>query len=491
MSDNPDSEMVDQADISGYEDFEPRMQNSSLDKLNIRRTVLLSASFFTVLMAWNFFNMQVPILLDGLVPAGDGQDTIIGVIMALDNFVAVLLQPFFGNLSDKTRSKWGRRMPFIIVGTGLSAIFFSIIPWIQVLSGFIVIVLLFDVSMSIYRSPSVAIIPDYTPDKFRSKASGLQQFIANMGGVLAFGTPMVIGFFNLTTGTNRIIGFTVISVIMVIMLIIQIILLKETPTGTKFFEKSENEIEINSIHLHVRERLPSEKQPEKINIYKEIGDIFKRDNKDFKYMLLACFFMYLGFAGIESVFSRFAINYVGIPEEEVGGLFMAYSVPMIAVAYLMGIFGQKFGRKKAIKISLFIVMITSAIMSFVVVPMVYKNPNKVLIMVVLACISAPWMGFIVNSFPVIWALSPEGKVGSYSGIYYTFNQLAYTLSPIIIGVLLDLFNGMGDRRFSILFPTVLVCVIIAQIFMFQVKGGDEDLDKNKLEEFQKKYQQDD
>jgi hypothetical protein len=120
-------------------------------------------------------------------------------------------------------------------------------------------------------------------------------------------------------------------------------------------------------------------------------------------------------------------------------------------------------------------------MSFVVTPFVYKNHNPLLIITILILIAIPWMGFIVNSFSILWALAPEGEGGTYTGIYYTFNQAAYTLAPILFGGILMITGwifpplGLGfDFRYIIMFPFILVCVIIAILFFRKVKGGEAD-----------------
>ena len=104
--------------------------------------------------------------------------------MAIDNIVAVLLQPVFGNWSDRTKSRFGRRMPFIFSGTVISAVLFVFFPFARHIWGLVGIIFAFDLAMALYRSASVAIVADYTIDKFRAKASGLQQFISNFGGVI-------------------------------------------------------------------------------------------------------------------------------------------------------------------------------------------------------------------------------------------------------------------------------------------------------------------
>lgn len=156
-----------------YLPFEPRMQPTDPETLNIKRTIIISFSFLTVLLAWSYFNFKVPLLLNDILGNNPYRDIIKGTIMAMDNLIAVAIQPFFGDLSDRTKSKYGRRMPFIIIGTVLAAIFFIIIPWMRILVGLILIIFLFDLAMSIFRSASIAILPDYTSEKMYSKASAI------------------------------------------------------------------------------------------------------------------------------------------------------------------------------------------------------------------------------------------------------------------------------------------------------------------------------
>ena len=83
-------------------------------KLNYRRTILVGFAFFLICTFWQAYDTIIPkILTDrfGLPQAWSG------IIMALDNILALFLLPLFGSLSDKSRSKKGRRTPFIFVGT--------------------------------------------------------------------------------------------------------------------------------------------------------------------------------------------------------------------------------------------------------------------------------------------------------------------------------------------------------------------------------------
>jgi maltose/moltooligosaccharide transporter len=458
--------------------YEPRMKPSTPNSLSVKRTIFLSFAFFIVLLAWSYFNFKVPLLLNTILMGNPFLDLIKGFVMAIDNIVAVFLQPYFGDLSDRTRSKMGRRMPYIVIGTLTSVVFFVMIPFLQFIAGFILIIFLFDVAMSIFRSASIAILPDYTSQKVYSKGSAIQQFIANLGGLLGFSVPIILGT---NPGIPQVLfdalGFIIIGALMVVLLGILLLTIKETPTGDKFLKISDKKLEIDpNTYKPMISKKPIEeieKKGQRFISYRQTVTII-RGHRDFAFFLATVFFMYLAFASVESFFSSFAVQYIGITEPQAATLFIAYSGPMILVAYFVGLLGQwkKVGRRNAVKIYLIWLIISVSIMAFFVVPMIYKNYQPVLIIIMLALTSMPWMGFIVISFSILWALAPEGKKGLYTGIYYTFNQAAYALAPVIFGGTLTSVAFLGDYRYIIMFPFILVSILVAFLLFLPIKGGE-------------------
>ena len=135
-------------------------------KLNYKRTILVGFAFFLICAFWQAYDNIVPLILKHRF---DMSETWSGVIMALDNVFAVFLLPIFGNLSDKTRSRFGRRTPYIVIGTAAAAIFFSILGFVETLPVFIAILLGSLLSMSVFRSPAVALMPDVTVKPLQSE----------------------------------------------------------------------------------------------------------------------------------------------------------------------------------------------------------------------------------------------------------------------------------------------------------------------------------
>ena len=88
-------------------------------KLNYKRTVFVGFAFFLICSFWQAYDNTIPLILTNKFGMSQAWS---GVIMALDNVLALFMLPLFGAISDKHHSKWGRRTPFIVVGTLVAAV---------------------------------------------------------------------------------------------------------------------------------------------------------------------------------------------------------------------------------------------------------------------------------------------------------------------------------------------------------------------------------
>ncbi len=90
-------------------------------KLNYKRTILVGFAFFLICTFWQAYDTIIPKILTDKFGM---TQTLSGIIMALDNILALFLLPLFGGLSDKCRSKMGRRKPYVLVGTIIAVVAF-------------------------------------------------------------------------------------------------------------------------------------------------------------------------------------------------------------------------------------------------------------------------------------------------------------------------------------------------------------------------------
>ena len=163
-------------------------------KLNNRRTILVGLAFLSICTFWQMYDSVMTLILTDTFKLNE---TFAGAIMAADNVLALFLLPFFGALSDKTSTRIGRRMPFIVGGTALAAVLMNLIPLLDdryaanpgagTLVLFIIVLGLLLVSMGTYRSPAVALMPDVTPKPLRSRANAIINLMGAVGGILYLG----------------------------------------------------------------------------------------------------------------------------------------------------------------------------------------------------------------------------------------------------------------------------------------------------------------
>lgn len=151
-------------------------------KLDYKKTFLIGFGFLASSLAWSLYNSFVPLILRDYV----GSSLLIGMVMTIDNIFGVVFQPLFGQLSDRTRTRFGKRMPYIMVGIPLCAIAFSLISFMQTLFATMAVIIAFNFIMSTWRSPVIALMPDLTPSPLRSKANGIINMMGGIGAIIAF-----------------------------------------------------------------------------------------------------------------------------------------------------------------------------------------------------------------------------------------------------------------------------------------------------------------
>ena len=161
-------------------------------KFNTKRTMLVGLGFMSICAFWQVYDGIVPLILKNSFGV-DGAAK--GVIMAIDNVLALFLLPFFGSLSDKTNTRLGKRMPYILVGTAGAVCSMLMIP-VADKSGsllfFAVALGLTLLFMATYRSPTVALMPDVTPKPLRSRGNAIINLMGTIGGILSLLTISVL-----------------------------------------------------------------------------------------------------------------------------------------------------------------------------------------------------------------------------------------------------------------------------------------------------------
>ncbi|MGV9205276.1 MAG: MFS transporter [Promethearchaeia archaeon] len=419
-------------------------------KLDVKLIFYIGLAFFTTGIAWGLYDTQVNQQLENYV----GLLLFVGFWMALDNIIGVSIQPIMGSLSDATRTRLGRRTPYIIVGVIASAIFFALIPtgfgtsfWILLLWMF-----LFGISMGFYRSQAVALMPDFVRPANRSKANAIINLMGGVGAVIAFTLSFLIDYW------GHQIVFLLVSIIMIGALGIFLWKVKET-------ESYSYQLLLESEGKRAEDLEPEIEKP---NLIQSLKDIWNEDDKSTLFMLLAIFSWFVGYQGIQSLFTIYATS----PETlELSSGFAGFMLNFVALPFIIfavpsGIIATKIGRRITIKIGL-IIMFSSLIIGSLTV---LTTPNLIVLIIVLILAGIGWAMVNVNSIVIVWELAPTiEKMGTYTGVYYFFSVLAAIVGPGIVGAITDL-TGI-----SFLLLNAAGFLILAFIFMMMVKRGEVEL----------------
>ena len=168
-------------------------------KLNNKRTILVGLAFLSICAFWQMYDSIVPLILTNTFHLNE---TLSGAIMAADNVLALFLLPIFGGISDRTNTRIGKRMPFILFGTGCAIILMNVLPLLDngyaaspsgfELVSFVIVLGLLLIAMGTYRSPAVALMPDVTPKPLRSKGNAIINLMGAVGGIIYLGVAAVM-----------------------------------------------------------------------------------------------------------------------------------------------------------------------------------------------------------------------------------------------------------------------------------------------------------
>ena len=432
-------------------------------KLNYKRTILVGLAFLSICAFWQLYDNVVPLILKNTfhIP-----DDVAGVIMAMDNVLALFMLPLFGKLSDGSRTRLGKRMPFIVGGTLAAVVLMNLLPVAekaQNLTLFIVALALLLIAMGTYRSPAVALMPDVTPKSLRSKGNAVINLMGALGGVFTLG---VTGFL-VTKGTDGRADYTMLFIAVALLMLAAMLALLATIRENKLSrEGAEGEA---ALAKDAGEAEASAPGGEEARGFRALDPALRRS---LALILCSVFLWFMGYNAVTTAFTKYVAvrwNY---------GLAAASNCLMVAtvgavLSYLpVGMLSSRFGRKRMIQIGVLLLAACFGVAAF------FTSFNPA-VYVIFALVGAAWAMINVNSYPMVVEISKSGDVGKFTGYYYTFSMAAQIATPILSGWLLE------HVGYFTLLPYAAVMVALSFITISLTKHGDNrpEPPKSRLEAF--------
>ncbi len=498
--------------------------------LNYKRTILVGFAFFLICAFWQAYDNTIPLILTNKFGMSQAWS---GVIMALDNILALVMLPLFGAISDRHQGKRGRRTPFIVVGTLIAAVALVCLSFVdaaqlknisdvsaiddpaalttiyereaeaqlltpdgekfvlsekytvdqfaaitsQITTGdktvtnpdytnyvvparqayawqttaespttlvfFVVLLLIILVSMSIFRSPAVALMPDVTMKPLRSKANAIINLMGSAGGILVLALGMVFATAAVRNSLMSYTGyFAVIAAIMLAALVIFMLTVREVEWA--------QEMQRDSVAYGIQEEEETAS-----------GEKRKLSSEEMRSLIFILLSIVLWFFGYNAVTSKYSVYASNILHKDYN-LTLIIAQAAAIVAYLpVGILASKVGRKKTIMAGVVMLAVAFGVAGFL-----HAESPTMVMNAMFALAGIAWATINVNSFPMVVELASGGDVGKYTGFYYTASMAAQVATPMVSGLLMD---KLGMR---ILFPYATIFVALAFVTMYFVRHGD-------------------
>ncbi|MHB0988449.1 MAG: SLC45 family MFS transporter [Bellilinea sp.] len=410
-------------------------------RFSIGKTLLLGFGFFGVSVIWSVYNAYVPIFL---AHKFNLQPVLIGFFMTLDNIAALFIQPPIGAWSDRLRTPIGRRMPFILVGAPLGALAFGLIPIQIILPLFVACTSTLLLSMALWRTPVIALMPDITPSRYRSQANGIINFMGGIGAIIAFlyGADLY--------DLNPAYPFWLGSVLVIFASLMVLIFIREP----KEFESTDKT------------------EP---NLWVSLKKVWSEQEKSPLRVLFAIFCWFVAYNAIEAFFTLYAVNHLGVAESDGARLLGQLSLFFVLMALPAGLIGGSIGRRRTIMIG--IIGLASCMVAMFVIPVetltisltrlpVLGNVPVVGVVLMLAGIS--WALININSLPMVVDMTDDMHVGTYTGLYYLFSTMAAILGPNLNGLIVQL-SGSNYASIMVIGP---IFMLLALILMAGVRRGE-------------------
>ena len=356
-------------------------------KLNVKLTILTGFGFMASSIAWAIYDPYITKILNKLLTESafvtnlsaklnealpfladfarsQGEDVgfgtsvslvplFIGIIMTFDNIFGVIFQPTFGKLSDNCHSKLGKRRPFIVLGAPVSALLFALIPFVALGTGSLpatmVCIILFVFTMSLWRAPVVALMPDLTPPELRSEGNaiinlmgGVGSFVGMIAGTIA--TLIYALLFGKATDESQTypVVFIIGSVVMVLGALVLLFFVKEQDSRIQVKADKNQALDAAAQRQAEKEAKKAEKAARKAN------KLSSGERKSLIFMLGALFFLFCGTNAITTFFSLFAQEILHMATAEATIIMAIFAVCSAAAAIPAGKLGRKIGRKKTI-----------------------------------------------------------------------------------------------------------------------------------------------
>ena len=360
---------------------------------------------------------------------------LIGIVMAIDNVLLLLLVPWAGAASDRSSAAGRGRLPLIIGGLLLSAIGMALFPWSGLLgiAGVIAAIVLLYTGINVQRSPFQALVADAVPSRFRSLATGSVTFQMCVGAIV---------FLMLGRALGMRVAFLIAAATVLVIAVALRLGLREPVTHDAQASEATYRSLFEAAWAAIRGVVPG-----------------------MRAIFIAALLLQLTFQTFTTWFALHGTERFGVKPEDVTIGFIAWAIGGVIGALPAGFIGVRFGRRNAMLLGLAI-MVGCLVALNSVSSVSQATP-------LLALASAAWTFPTVNAYPMFVEPIPRERRGVLSALFLLCMALGGAIGDPMNGVLFDLVGSY--RPLFLMMATYTALAFVAVLAIPRGAGEAEQL----------------
>ncbi len=364
---------------------------------------------------------------------------LLGYLGSTKTWEGAIIQPLVGRWSDRTHSRLGRRIPFILVGLPLAIVSLLLVRYSRhlghglALPAVAMCVSLFSIFWNVMGDPYQALLVDITPEGERSTYNAILSIVSllGQGTLLLAATGVVVG-----QDTVPDVVFDICALLL---------FLSFVPV---FFVR---EPKVVSDAAHQELKLPIRSYISEMRTFTEA---FK--------LLVAIFFMWTGLNAILPFLTTFPRKIMHVTTAESFVVYLVLGISVGISCYPWGWLGRRYGNRPLIVIGAILLIIAGALGALV--------PTYTLLFPVAILAGAGFASTTVLTYPYLAELVPGSKIGVFTGLQTAFSAIAVPVSVLITGILISRF---GYRAIFAVLAIAMVLNALCLLWVNDAAGREQ------------------
>jgi len=396
---------------------------------------------FAIAALWSSLHtIIIPLRLLDFVAEWE-KNTYLGLLTFAGLVLAMAIQPIAGAISDRSGSRWGRRRPFILLGTILAILFLPGIGFFGSFAAIFIVYCLLQVSSNTAQGPYQAFIPDLVPEGKRGLASGVKSLLEILGGVaLLYLIALFMDRYSAGEGVFWLwLTLGALATVLLGAMIATVLTVKERPGAG------------------------GSQLPLLSSLYKSFK-IDVKANRDFIWFLASRLLIIMAFTTLQTFALYFLRDVIGVanPAAATARFSIIAVAGMLAVVYPAGRLSDRVGRRP--------IIVSSGLLGALGIALIFLFQHSyILVMLCGGLVGISFGAFMSTNWALATDLVAKGEEARYLGLTNLATAGGAALARLI-GPVIDFFNtqspGLG---YSVMLLACFIYFLLGSLLVMKIE----------------------